>query len=311
MMHGPQGHFDRIKATGRLPSPKGVALEVVRLANDPNAGVTQLRRVIQGDPALSGRIAQAANSAGIGLRYPVLTVDDAICILGFRQVRELALAISLVSSNSKGACGEFDYQGFWSHSLVGGLSSYAIAARLGTAGAEEVFACGLLSGVGRLAFATVYPMEYAEILRNVRAADDDTKHTSLVELERQQFGINHVELTGEMLADWGFPALYIEAVTSRRQAEPSRLEPGTRTYLLALEMSLAAHFTEYILAAPEARPGLLPALMAEAEKLGLDSVAMQALSEHILTMWRGWARLINVTVPDTGALFERESALQD
>ena len=40
------------------------------------------------------------------------------------------------------------------------------------AAAEELFACGLLAHVGKLAFATLYPAGYSEILAKASAQSD-------------------------------------------------------------------------------------------------------------------------------------------
>jgi HD-like signal output (HDOD) protein len=48
--------FEELKASGLLPSPKGVALTVMRLAQDESTTNAQMARSIKSDPALSGRI---------------------------------------------------------------------------------------------------------------------------------------------------------------------------------------------------------------------------------------------------------------
>ena len=47
--------FEELKATGLLPSPTGIGLEILRLTRDENVSAAQIGRVIQADPALTGR----------------------------------------------------------------------------------------------------------------------------------------------------------------------------------------------------------------------------------------------------------------
>jgi hypothetical protein len=59
--------FDELKATSQLPSPTGVALAILRLAESERTTVQEIAHVLQSDPALSGRILKLANSASAGL----------------------------------------------------------------------------------------------------------------------------------------------------------------------------------------------------------------------------------------------------
>ncbi len=55
--------FDELKATGLLPSPTGVAMEILRLTQNEGSTIKQIAQTIQADPALTGRTLKFANSA--------------------------------------------------------------------------------------------------------------------------------------------------------------------------------------------------------------------------------------------------------
>ncbi len=154
--------FDEIKATGLLPSPTGVALEILRLTQRDDVTIDEISRTVQTDPALSGRILKYANSLYIGASHPVSSVSQAIMRLGLNTVRTLALGLSVLSNSRDSSCKGFDYAKFWPQSLAIGVGMRVLC-RQG-APAEERFTCGLLSQVGVLAFASVYPEKYADIL---------------------------------------------------------------------------------------------------------------------------------------------------
>ena len=80
------------------------------------------------------------------------------------DLEDFALGFSLVDQYQNGPCGQFDYQGFWSHSLLMGLAMQKFSNMTGAGSSEELFACGLLAQVGRLSLATVYPVEYGRLL---------------------------------------------------------------------------------------------------------------------------------------------------
>jgi HD-like signal output (HDOD) protein len=199
-----------VAAAGPLPSPKGVALEIMRLTRRDDVTVLQIAQALRADPALSGRLLKTANSASNGARRPVASINDAVTVLGLASVRQLALGFSLISDYSSGGCARFDYQGFWSRSLLVALAAQGVARQTRMAAPDEMFACGLLADVGRLAFATLYPEGYGKLLDEADAQTDE----DICALELERFGLNHVEMSAMMLHDWGLPELFVDAIRS-------------------------------------------------------------------------------------------------
>ena len=52
--------FEQLKASGDLPSPKGVALAIIRLIQQEGSSMGDLARVIKTDPAFVGKIGRAS-----------------------------------------------------------------------------------------------------------------------------------------------------------------------------------------------------------------------------------------------------------
>lgn len=65
-----------------LPSPPGVALQIIELAQDPNASLADAARVVAMDPALSARILRMANSPLYATRRRATTLAQAMSTLG-------------------------------------------------------------------------------------------------------------------------------------------------------------------------------------------------------------------------------------
>src|SRR5690242_15261094 len=151
--------IDRLKIKGRLPAPKGAALAIMEICRRDDATITEIAKVVQGDAALSDRLIRLANS-GANTGRPVKAVPDAIVRLGLSAVRLLALGFSLVDQYSSGPCQAFDYQRFWSHSLLMAVACQELGSHIKGGSPDELFACGLLTRIGCLALATIYPTEY-------------------------------------------------------------------------------------------------------------------------------------------------------
>src|SRR5262245_43203608 len=153
----PSKTFEELKATGALPSPAGVGMEILRIIQNENCSVDELAKVIQSDPALTGRLLQIANSALAGAARPCATIKEATMRLGLRSVRSVALGFSLVSAHRAGACEAFDYGVFWSQSLARAVAAHVMSARFKVGVPAEAFVAALVSDLGSLALATVHP----------------------------------------------------------------------------------------------------------------------------------------------------------
>ena len=47
--------YEEIKSSGVLPSPDGVALELVRLVEDDQSTIDQITAIVESDPAIAAR----------------------------------------------------------------------------------------------------------------------------------------------------------------------------------------------------------------------------------------------------------------
>ena len=51
--------FEQLKAAGDLPSPRGVAIAIIRLAQSPDVSVAELARIVSGDKVTELSLANA------------------------------------------------------------------------------------------------------------------------------------------------------------------------------------------------------------------------------------------------------------
>jgi diguanylate cyclase (GGDEF)-like protein len=284
-----KSRFEELKASGLLPSPKGVALAVMQLAQDERTTNAAMANTIKADPALSGRLVKAANTAQSGRRRPVASVPDAVVILGLNTVRQLALGFSLVSDYRSGRCSHFDYERFWSHSLVKALAMQAISFRVRLAVPEEAFLVGLLSGIGRLALAAVYPQEYGELLQ-----DRDCAGEALIAAERRRFATDHNQLTAALMADWGLPAVFIQPALHHEAPAAAPYDEGSRGHRLTHALVFSTCLADLCLAPEAARAARMPGLLALGDRIGLDAERVGGIADQTARDWQEWGRLLDV-----------------
>lgn len=282
--------FQELKSLGDLPSPKGAALTVMRLTRKDDVSISELAHVVQTDPALVGRLIKAANSTQAGAHRPVAAVQDALLLLGVPTVRYLALSFSLLSGHRTGQCANFDYRRFWSYSLACAVATQALAGQIRAAPPDEAFSVGLLSRIGELALATVYPEDYSRLLGQLTV----DRTVSLATLERASFAMTHIELSAAMLHDWGLPGMFVEPVSAHEMPEQANFPPESRQYLITWILTLARLIADICLAAESERRAMMSKLFLLGSKLSLESETLTALCDRVVSGWQDWAQQLNV-----------------
>jgi diguanylate cyclase (GGDEF)-like protein len=282
--------FDELKAASQLPSPTGVALAILRLTETDNTATEAISRVLQTDPALSGRVLKLANSTALGRSRPVTAIRDAVAQLGTHMMRNVALSFSLISQTGQGACREFDYQSFWSRSLAHGVAAQAGATLTGQIAATEAFTCGLLARVGCLALATIYPDAYAQVLIQSKGGSPG----DLCRLEREHFATDHNEMTAALLRDWGLPDLCIDAAQHHEQPDESGFLEDSRTQILMRLLHLTGQLADVCVAADNLRPTLVQQLFASGDILGISSLDLISLCDRVVAEWQEWGKNLAV-----------------
>ncbi len=280
--------FEQLKAECELPSPRGIALAIIRLTQSDDVSMGELARVIKGDPAFVGRLIKAANGIVSEARRAVVSVQEALMVLGLPAVRTMALGFSLLSNYRKGACAGFDYERFWSSSLVMALSMQSLAPRTRVLAADDAFSLGLLARIGELALATVYPNEYARILAEVKRSPELRQ----VELEEDAFAMTHRELGAAMLADWGVPEILTAPVRQYEQGDLSGLAEGSREAGLVQCLVLSRAIAQLCLAPEDEHVALMGPMFRLSARLGLPREDFVAVCERVGREWVEWGRLL-------------------
>ncbi len=280
--------FEQLKAECELPSPRGIALAIIRLTQSDDVSMGELARVIKGDPAFVGRLIKAANGIVSEARRAVVSVQEALMVLGLPAVRTMALGFSLLSNYRKGVCAGFDYERFWSSSLVMALSMQSLAPRTRVLAADDAFSLGLLARIGELALATVYPNEYARILAEVKRSPELRQ----VELEEDAFAMTHRELGAAMLADWGVPEILTAPVRQYEEGDLSGLAEGSREAGLVQCLVLSRAIAQLCLAPEDEHVALMGPMFRLSARLGLPREDFVAVCERVGREWVEWGRLL-------------------
>lgn len=286
--------FAEMKASGRLPLPTGLALELIEQLNRPDVALPELCRLIRRDPALVGRLLQMANAAVYARPRPAAAITpEVLMMLGLPAVRNVVLAFSLVDAYRKGAAQRFDHVAFWLRSLAEASAAQALGAALRVAPALEMFTLGLLAEVGQLALASWSPERYDAMAETL---DPNADAPRWLEAERAAFGFDHAELTASLAADWGLPKLFRE--TLRWHALPEDTWPfpaQERLGRLTAALALAHRLADTFFLDDTARIEAVTALRPRATALGIGEWLQ--LADAALQGWQEWSASFALAAP--------------
>ena len=283
MIEDAKSRFASLKATGMLPSPKGVALAVLELTQKSDVSLQTLTHLVQTDPAMAGRILRYANAVHGGSLRHIASLSHAIVFLGLFRVRQIALGFSLIDNYRSGACAAFDYPGYWTTSLATGIAAREVAPQA-QCPPDESFTCGLLSDIGRLGLASVFPEEYGALLQG--GLDDQALRAA----EADRFGLDHAALSADLLADWGLPEIFHAAVRHHEAPAESPFSAGSRAQALTDALHFAAKVGRLLTLDATRRWERVPSLYQAAAQVGLEDHQVPPLVESVVAQWQDWGR---------------------
>lgn len=175
--------------------------------NHPRSSIEDISKIITEDQGLTARLLRLANSPMFGCYARVDTITKAVTIIGTQQLRDLALAASVMGV-FKGIPEELlNMTSFWRHSIACGIIARSLAVYRRESNVERLFVAGMLHDVGQVVLATSRPGLSLELLEAQR--DGGLLYT---ELERKLLGFTHAELGGALLKKWKIPASIAEPV---------------------------------------------------------------------------------------------------
>ncbi|OYV35747.1 MAG: diguanylate cyclase response regulator, partial [Thiomonas sp. 20-64-5] len=198
-----------------LPSPSGVALELMRALDRRDLGMRDIANIARKDPALVARMIQLANSAIFAGMRPAVAIEEAVLRIGTGGLARLAIAMSLMQASKSAAVEGFDLRRYWMTSIQRGLVFQHLSLRVGQMLSAEAFSLGLLADVGLLAMVVSLGV-------GAMSADAAGSLQAMGEQQRARHGFDQGDASAVLLRHWGFPAALAQAVRFR----PLPAEPG-------------------------------------------------------------------------------------
>ena len=214
----------------QLPQFPAVATKLLRVLSHDDAHVAEIANFVRADAALASGLLRMANSALYARPARVTSIQGALSLLGFEEVKRYVLATSMKGCFQSAVRLDL-LRAIWRHSLTCALLAEELStACSATAGRDDqAYTSGLLHNIGRLGLFVAYPAQYAALL------DEKGAGGAMLEREKRAFGVDHAE-AGEYLArKWELPDAVRVAAATHHQApggEPFDAANVTRVAVL-------------------------------------------------------------------------------
>ncbi|NOX26190.1 MAG: HDOD domain-containing protein [Deltaproteobacteria bacterium] len=255
------------------PFPK-VALQVMKMLNDPKVKAKDLAKVIKYDSAITANLLKTCNAAYFGLSRKVSSLDDALVIVGQDILKDIIIASSS-SRFYKGGAGEgyeLEQGELWRHSVATAIMAKLLAKHFPKVSPDTAFTAGLLHDIGKRFLSSFVASDFAKIVKLAYGGK-----MSFVEAEKEVLGMTHAELGGMIMERWEFDEELRRAV--RQHHDPDALEKGELTALLAI-----ANTQVITLGVGAGADGLTGKLHGEGlKKYGISSLDLECYLAELLT----------------------------
>jgi len=200
------GRTPRLERLRELPSLPQVVLDLQAALAREDVSLDAIADTVSHDQALAAKTLRIANCSFYGVSTRVVSIRQAIAILGLRSISTLLVAAAVSDRFPRIACVGFDLGRYWRHSVAVALCAREIA-RHARIDADAAFTAGLLHDLGRLALASQSPQSLERVYA-YRGEHD----CQMLAAERAEIGTDHAEMGAEVGSRWHFGAEVIEAM---------------------------------------------------------------------------------------------------
>jgi diguanylate cyclase (GGDEF)-like protein len=223
--------LQRLRTCTALPSPPAIAMQVVRLAQDPDIDIDKVVRAVSADPAIAAKVMRMANSAMYSMRRPSTNLHQALMLLGLNATLTLALSFTLVQTLRRNPPTNFDFTAYWRRAILAATWAKLLAGNAGLRQAEEAFLAALLQDIGMLAVEKVWP----EVYRGF--APFQLPHGDVAEQERSRLGADHCGIGAALLRQWNMPELLVRAIQHSHEPGATDVAGEERTLVTCVALS--------------------------------------------------------------------------
>lgn len=177
-----------------------IMMKAVKMLENPYSSTNELTKLIEKDQGLATKLLSIANSPLYGLPRKVSTIDFAIMVIGYMDIKNIIVGLSLMESFKNKNDENLNSKDIWLHSFLCGSCCRRIAKDLELSLGGESFVSGLLHDMGIPIIHKYFHTSFLNILKDAKNSG-----ASFMDAEIEHLGMTHSEIANHLLEKWNFP----------------------------------------------------------------------------------------------------------
>lgn len=274
------------------PMPQ-VFVRLSSFLSDPHATVPDLARELASDPRITAELLKLINASSSGLSSRVTSLHDAIKLIGIKHTISLVLSthvLSLSSGSSRRLPADVE-QRLRMRSILTACMASAYSRMSGHPAFETAYVLGLLQDLGMTVLLHDLGSKYQRLVQRA----DSVARLSLSDLEQQELGFTHADVSAALLQKWELPVAMTRMVLNhQRSFDECECVESERELLMA--MQVGEHFADLRELPSPQRNSRLRRLV---ERIGrMDSTRFKTCMLTAIERTREISQILRVPVPD-------------
>ena len=216
-----------------LPVIPKVMFETIKLLDNKYTTAGELNKVISKDQALLTKILTIANSPLYGLQRKVTTIEYAILVLGYRELKNIISALSVAEAFRNKTDKYLNSKEFMLHSYLTGTACKKLASDIGFNNSGEAFIAGFLHDIGISIIHRYLHSSFINVTELV-----ESKGMTFRDAELDVLGMTHEQVGFFLLDRWNFPREISDPILSHHAPDATSSSP-----VLSAVVNLADYIT--------------------------------------------------------------------
>ncbi len=184
-----------------ISSIKSIVSGIVRIINDPQATIWDLKEMVEVDPPLTAKVLKVANSVYYSPPNKIGEIKQALIWIGFDTLKEMALSQKVSGIfNENGSVEGYSIRSLWKHCVAVALITKMIYRREFKERGANAYVAGLLHDIGIIVESQFLQNDFSLVLSKAK-----NEKKNLSEAEQEVFGLHHADIGMAVAENWNLP----------------------------------------------------------------------------------------------------------
>jgi putative nucleotidyltransferase with HDIG domain len=190
-----------------IASIRRIVTGILRIINDPNATIEDLKNLIAIDPPLAAEVLRVSNSAYYSSGRRIDEIEQAVIWIGFDELKEIVLRQSVRPVfSSRTVLGRYSRPLLWKHCVSVAALGKIIFRKEFVERGENMYAVGLLHDIGIIIEDQFRNRHFLQALSLTQQG------LELTQAEKEVLGYDHTQVGRALASRWMFPEDFAESI---------------------------------------------------------------------------------------------------